>query len=174
MTLSMKLRVREVSLGRRSVSTEFNNEYIEKLLENGRCLRKSKAFPIKCRVMLYSARKISKNEIETINRNRKRMQQEGQLPSSVPVEEVSSYVSNWDPYSAIIPCGGISTKGYVKEVWIKGYSELIEIDNQSYEVIDPYVHDTKRSIRGFMLDSSNSTQLLPSPKIVVKYFRESK
>ena len=51
---------------------------------------------------------------------------------------------------------------------------IIEIDNQSYEVIDPYVHDTKQSIRGFMLDSSNSTQLLPSPKIVVKYFRESR
>ena len=172
MTRSMKLRVREVSLGRRSVSNDINNEHLEKLLEYGRNLRKSKACPIKCRVMLYCTRKMSKHEIETINRNRKRMQQEGQLPSSVPVEEVSSYVSNWDPYSGIIPSGGITKEGYVKEVWIQCYPESIQIGNQSYQVIDPYVHDTKHRIRGFMLEPNNLIQLLPSAKIVVKYFRE--
>ena len=78
----------------------------------------------------------------------------------------------WQPYFAIIPTDGITRKGYVKEVWVEALTKPIEIDNQHYELMDPYVHDIEQWIKGFELD--NVIQLLPSPKIVVKYYCLSK
>ena len=161
---------RQVNLGRRRVTYGDNNETLEKHLEVARNLRKSNAYPIKCRVQLNRVWKMSKEQIETINRNRKRSQQEGTLPPSVPVELMNPYQSHWDPYPAIIPSGGISKEGYVQEVWIKSYSESIEIDSQSYQVTDPYAHDSEQWIQGFEL--ANNVFLLPHSKIVVKYYHE--
>ena len=82
------------------------------------------------------------------------------------------YHRRWEPYYAIIPHGGISEKGYVKEAWIE-YSIIksIKINGESYDVIDPYVHDTEQWIQGFMLGDNDLINLLPSPKIVVKYYQ---
>ena len=165
---------KEVSLGHRKVSPGLNDEHSEELLEKGRNLRKSNAYPIECQVKLNHVWRMSKEQIETINRNRKRTYQEGKLPPSVPLEELSPYHSHWMPYYAIIPHGGISEKGYVKEAWIE-YStdDSIEINGECYDVIDPYVHDTQQWIQGFMLEANSWIDLLPSPKIVVKYFNRT-
>ena len=136
---SKKLRVTEVGLGRRWISTKFSTEYLEECLENGCSLRKSNAYPIKCRVTLRDG--------------------EGRR--------------DLHPYMhfefAIIPPGGITKKGYVKEAWIECYSKLIEIDNLSHEVIDPHVH--RKSILNFKLVGQHKT-LLPSKRIVVKYLKK--
>ena len=161
---------RQVNLGLRKVTYGDNNETLEKGLAFGRNLRKSNAYPIKCRVILNRVWKMSKEQIETINRNRKKMQQEGTLPPSVPVEVMTPYQSHWDPYPAIIPDGGISKDGYVKEVWIESYAESTEIDNQPYKVTDPYAHDSEQWIQGFEL--ANDVFLLPHSKIVVKYYHK--
>ena len=165
----------EVNLGRRKTGYSGKREYIEKHLENGRNLRKSNAYPIKCEVKIKRVWKDSKHNIETTRRNRQRMEQEGTLPTSISVEP-SPYNDHWTPYPAIIPAGGITRKGYVKEAWIqvRGYSESIEIDSQSYEVevIDPIAHNTEQWIQGFSVGID--VFLLPSPKIVVKYYHEKK
>ena len=136
---SRKLRVTEVGLGRRWISTKFSTEYLEECLENGRNLRKSNAYPIKCRVTLRDGE--GKRDLH--------------------------------PYMhfefARIPAGGITKVGYVKEAWIECYSKLIEIDNLSHEVIDPHVH--RKSILNFKLVRQHKT-LLPSKRIVVKYFKK--
>ena len=170
---STRTYTREVNLGHRKVSSEINNEHLEELLENGRNLRKSNNYPINCRVQLNRVWRMSNEQIETINRNRKRYAQEGTLPPKVPLEVSDPYHRHWDPYFAMIPNGGISKRGYVKEVWIEYYIDSIKIGNQSYDVIDPYVHDTEQWIQGFMLDATDLIKLLPSPKIVVRYFRKS-
>ena len=172
MSDSKKSYIRQVNLGHRKVRHEYDNEHLEELLEEGRNLRKSNE-PITCRVVLNHVWRASKEYIETTDRNRKKAAEEGTLPSEVPLEVVNPYHEHWEPYSAIIPPGGISEKGYVKEVWIEYFIDSIEIDNKSYDVIDPFVHDTTQWIQGFMLGNDPLT-LLPSPKIVVKYFRESK
>lgn len=123
---------REVNLGRSKVIYGDNNETLEKGLAVGRSLRKSDAYPIKCRVILNRVWKMSKEYIETTNRNRKKMQREGTLPPSVPVEVLDTYHRHWNPYPARIPAGGINKDGFVKEVWIKSYSrDSISIDNCS-------------------------------------------
>ncbi len=74
---------------------------------------------------------------------------------------------------ALIPPGGISKKGYVKEVWVEYVAESVEIDNQSYDLMTPYIHRTKQGIQEFILASDNSIKLLPNPdEIVIKYFQE--
>ena len=161
---------KEVNLGLRKTNYRDNNETLEKHLAVGRNLRKSNTYPIKCRVILNRVWKMSKEQIETINRNRKKMKQEGTLPPSVPVKEWDPYQSHWDPYPAIIPRDGITKEGYVKEVWIKSYGDSIEIDNQSYTITDPYAHDSEKWIQGFMLESD--VFLLPHSKIVVKYYHK--
>lgn len=169
-----KLRVREVNLGHRKIGSELTNEYLEKLLENGRNLRKSNAYPIKCEVKLNRIWKDSKHNIETTRQRREQRAQKGTLPPSVPIEP-SHYIHHWNPYPAIIPDGGITKQGYVREVWIQSHiSKSVEIDNQSYDLIDPYVHDTEQWIQGFILDSDGLVKLLPSQRIVVKYFHRSK
>ena len=164
----------EVNLGRRKTGYSGKREYIEKHLENGQNLRKSNDYPIKCEVKLNRVWKDSKHNIEMTRRNRQRMDQEGTLPSSIPVEP-SPYNDHWQTYPAIIPAGGITRKGYVKETWIQviGYSELIEIGSQFHEVevIDPIAHNAEQWIQGFRVGIN--VFLLPSPKIVVKYYRES-
>ena len=159
-----------VNLGRRKVNYRGKKEYIEKHLENGRNLRKSNAYPIKCEVKLNRVWKDSKHNIETTRRNRQRMEQEGTLPPSISIEP-SHYNEHWQTYPAIIPAGGITKTGYVKEVWIECYFKSIEIDNQSYEIIDPYAHSTEQWIQGFRVGID--VFLLPSLKIIVKYYRES-
>ena len=163
----------EVNLGRRRISYRGKKEYEEKHLENGRNLRKSNVYPIKCEVKLNRVWKASKHNIETTRRNLQRMEKEGTLPPSVSTEP-SPYNEHWQTYPAIIPTDGITKAGYVKEAWIQviGYSESIEIGNQTYEVevIDPYAHDTEEWIQGFRVEIG--VFLLPSPKIVVKYYRE--
>ena len=163
-----KLRVRQVSLGHRKVSTEFSNDHLEKLLENGRNLRKSDT-PIQCRVKLNSVWRNSNEYLERTRRNREQSLQEGTLPRSVPVEP-SLYTQNWSPYPAIIPADGITREGYVKEAWIESYTKSVEIGDQSYDIIDTGVHETGRWIQGFMLGSDNWISLLPSSKIIVKYY----
>lgn len=169
---SRKNYTREVSLGHRNVTREIDNEHLEKMLEQGRHLRNSKE-PIKCRVKLNRVWRASKEYIETTNRNRKESAEKGTLPPEVPLEVVDPYHRHWMPYFAIIPIGGITKRGYVKEVWIECQPKLIEIDNQSYELTDPFVHDTEQWIQGFMLSADDIPMLLPSPKIVVKYYRET-
>ena len=39
-------------MGHRKIGTDLSNEHLEQLLENGRNIRKSKAYPIKCRLKL--------------------------------------------------------------------------------------------------------------------------
>ena len=164
----------EVNLGRRRTGYSGKREYIEKHLENGRNLRKSNDYPIKCEIKLNRVWKDSKHNIETTRRNRQRMEQEGTLPSTIPVEP-SPYNNHWQTYPAIIPAGGITRKGYVKEVWVevRGYSKSIQIGSQSHkvEVIDPIAHNTEQWIQGFRVGID--VFLLPSLKIVVKYYRES-
>ena len=161
---------KEVNLGLRKTNYRDNNETLEKNLKVGRNLRKSNDYPIKCRVILNRVWKMSKEQIETINRNRKKWQQEGTLPPSVPVKEWDPYQSHRDFFSARIPRDGITKDGYVKEVWIKSYSKSIEIDNQSYTVTDPYAHDSEQWIQGFEL--ADNVFLLPHSKIVVKYYHK--
>ena len=75
------------------------------------------------------------------------------------------------PYYAIIPHGGITKTGYVKEAWIEYSIDSIEINGECYYVINPYVHDTQQWIQGFMLGDNDLIDLLPGPKIVVKYYQ---
>ena len=156
-----RLITTEVNMGRRKIDSELSNEYLEKKLENGRILRKSRDFPIKCRLMLNRVWRRSEAQCEAIRRNT------GSLPSH-------PYQEHWQPYFAIIPTDSITQRGYVKEVWVEDCLKSIEVDNQHYDLMDPYVHDIEQSIQGFMLDSSDSIQLFPSPKIVVKYYCASR
>lgn len=137
------LITRGVNMGPRKIASDFIDESSDKLLENGRNLRKSKDLPIKCRLILNRIWRMSE-----------------------------SYPQHWQPYFAIIPADGITRKGYVKEVWVEAFSKPIEIDNHHYDLIDPYVHDTEQWIEGFEMD--NVIQVLPSPKIMVKYYRHSR
>jgi hypothetical protein len=151
----------EVNMGHRKIDAEFSNEYLEKKLENGHNLRKSKTYPIKCQLKLNRFWRMSEAQCETIRRNT------GSLP-------IYPYQQHWHPHFAIIPTDGITRRGYVKEVWVEACIKPIEVDNQHYDLIDPYVHDIEQWIQGFMLDSSDSIQLLPSPKLMVKYYRHSR
>ena len=153
-----RLITTQVNMGHRKIDSELSNKHLEKLLENGRNFRKSKNFPIKCRLMLNRVWRMSEAQCETIRRNT------GSLP-------IYPYQEHWYPRFAIIPTDGITRRGYVKEVWVKALTKPIEIDNQDYNLIEPYIHDAAQWIQGFMLDSSDLIQLLPSPKIVVKYYR---
>ena len=165
--------IRQVNLGHRKVTygTIKQSVFLQKHLENGRNLRKSNTSPIKCEVKLNRVWKASKDYIEKTRCNLKRKEQEGTLPNYISVEP-SPYNEHWQTYSAIIPAGGITKTGYVKEVWIEDYPESITIDNQSYEIINPYAHNTEQWIQGFKV--KNDGFLLPSPKIVVKYYHEKK
>ena len=148
-------------MGHRKIGADLSNAHLEQLLENGRNLRKSKAYPIKCRLKLNRFWRMSNAQCETIRRNT------GSLP-------IYPYQEHWQPYFAIIPTDGITRRGYVKEVWVETYVKSIEVDDQHYDLIDPYVHDTEQCIQGFMLDPNDLIQLLPSPKIVVKYYHPSR
>ena len=161
----------EVNLGRRKISDRRKKEYKEKHLKSGQNLRELNAYPIKCEVKLNRVWKDSKHNIETTRHNRRRMAQEGTLPPSVPIEP-SLYNEHWRLYPAIIPDGGITRAGYVKEVWIEDYRELITINNQSYEIIPAYAHNTEQWIQGFKVGID--VFLLPSPIIVVKYYHKRK
>ena len=165
--------ISQVNLGRRKVIHGSTKEsvFLEKHLENGRKLRKSNAYPINCMAKLNRVWKDSKHNIETTRRNRQRMEQEGTLPPSIPIEP-SHYNEHWQTYPAIIPIGGITSKGYVKEVWIEDYPESVTIDNQSYEIINPYAHNTEQWVQGFKVGID--VFLLPSPKIAVKYYHQKK
>ena len=157
-----RLITTEVNMGHRKIDAELSNEYLEEKLENGRNLRKSKDFPIKCRLMLNRVWRRSETQCETIRRNT------GSLP-------MYPYQEHWQPYSAIIPIDGITRKGYVKEVWVEeAFTKSIQINNRPYDLIEPYIHNTAQWIQGFMLDPSDLIQLLPSPRIVVKYYRDPK
>ena len=165
--------ISQVNLGHRKVihGTTKESVSLQKHLENGRNLRKSNASPIKCDMELKRVWKDSKHNIETTRRNRQRMEQEGTLPPWIPVEP-SHYNNLPQTHPAIIPAGGITRAGYVKEVWIEDYPESTTIDNQSYEIINPYAHNTEQWIQGFKVGID--VFLLPSPKIVVKYYHEKK
>ena len=147
-------------------------EVVERLLENGRNLRKSKEH-ISCQVQITYRRKLSKEYFESTNRNLKRHAEEGTLPPGVLPELITRYTEGKDFSDAIIPPGRISKRGYVNETWIEcGFIEPIEINNWSYNIIDPYYHDTKHWIDGFILKPKGLLTLLPSPnKLVVKYFK---
>ena len=156
-----------VNLGRRSIGVGINNETSARNLENGRKLRKSDAYPIHCQVQLKREWKDSKHTIETIRRNRQGMDQEGKRPDSVPIEPLPDNSKTY-LYDAIIPAGGISQRGYEKKAWIRGYPERKKFGNQSYQIIDPYVHNKEQWIQGFQVDVG--VFLLPSRRIKVKYY----
>ena len=158
-----------VNLGRRYIGVGINNETSARNLEHGRKLRKSDAYPIHCQVQLKREWKDSKHNIETTRRNRQRMDQEGTRHDSVPIEPLS-YNSKPYLYDAIIPAGGISQRGYVRKVWIRGYPKRKKICNQSYQIIDPYVHNIEQWIEGFKVDVG--VFLLPSRQIKVKYYHK--
>ena len=61
----------------------------------------------------------------------------------------------------MIPPGGISERGYVKEVWIGYVTESVKINNQSYDLMTPKAHDAKQRIQEFVLDSDDLIKLLP-------------
>ncbi len=116
----------------------LDKEYLKPLLENGRKLRKSKAYPIKCKFRITDDH-------------------------------------HCQLHCAIIPPGGISKGGYVKEVWIECMTESVEIDNRNYDLVIPHVHYSRQQIQEFMLDSDDSIKLLPNPdEMVIKYFRDIK
>ena len=157
------LIIRQVNMGHRKIDADLSNKHLENLLENGRDLRKSKVFPIKCRLKLNRVWRMSNGQCETIQRNRN--------TDSLPIYP---YQEHWYPHFAIIPTDGITRRGYVKEVWVEASVKSIEVDDQQYDLIDPHVHDMEQWIEGFMLDSTDLVQLLPSPKIVVKYYYPSR
>ena len=66
----------------------------------------------------------------------------------------------------------INAKKNVNTTYLFWVFTIIEIDNQHYGLIDPYAHNIEQWIQGFELD--NVIQLLPSPKIVVKYYCPSR
>ena len=146
-----RLITTEVNMGHRKIDFELSNEYLEEKLENGRNLRKSKNFPIECRLMLNRVWRKSKAQCETIHRNT------GSLP-------IDPYQEHWDPYSAIIPNDGITQRGYVKEVWVEAVAKSIEVDNQHHDLIDPYVHDSEQWIQGFMLDPTDFNTIITQPQ----------
>ena len=118
------------------VILNLDKEYLKPLLENGRKLRKSKTYPVKCRFQLVNGH-------------------------------------DCQFHYAIIPPDGISKNGYVKEIWVEYIAESVEVDNQSYDLMTPYIHSTKQRIQEFILDSDNSIKLSPNPDgIVIKYFQE--
>lgn len=160
-------RAKQVNLGHRKVAFEPSEERIERILEDGRNLRKSKTYPMRCTVQLNRVSRISKEDIEIIRINREKTGDS--LPEGVPKEIQYPYRNDRDFYSAIIPTDGISKEGYVKEVWIEVFIKSVEIDNQCYDLIDPFVHNTEQWIQGFEMNSG--VWLLPSPKIVVKYLQ---
>ena len=165
--------ISQVNLGNRKVihGTTKESVYLEKHLENGRNLRKSNTSLIKCEVKLNRVWKASKDYIERTRRNLKRKEQEGTLPPHISLEP-SPYNELPQNYTAIIPAGGITETGYVIEVWIEDRPELITIDNQSYEIINPYAHNREQWIQGFKVGTD--VFLLPSREIVVKYYHEKK
>lgn len=167
--LKSTIRTTQVNMGHRKIASELSEERLEKFLENGRNLRKSKTDPMTCTVHLNRVWRMSKEYIETVRVNREKMGDF--LPKSIPPEILYPYHCHRDFYSGIIPTDGISKEGYVKEVWVEVFIESVEIDNQHYALIDPFIHDTRQWIQGFKLDSAE--WLLPSPRIMVKYFRKT-
>lgn len=164
------MSIREVSLGRRK-KKEGNNQNLQHFLENGRNLRKSKAYPITCEIRINRVWKRSKKQRETIQLNLDKMAQEGKIDeytASLPIDRDQELYKS---YPAIIPTDGITREGYVKEVWASADIRSVEIGNQHYTLIDPFVHDSEQWIQGFTLDTTNLIRLLPSREIVVKYYR---
>ena len=74
---------------------------------------------------------------------------------------------------AMIPPDGISKKGYVKEVWIGYVPESVEINNQSYDLMTPEVHNAKQRIQEFILNSDDLIKLLPNPHEIQKFTVDS-
>ena len=114
---------------------------------------------------------MSKKQIETIQLNLNKKAQEGKIDeyeASLPIDRDQEH---WKFYPAIIPADGINRDGYVKEVWVKAITKTVEIDNQHFTIMDPFVHDSEQWIQGFILDATNLIHLLPSREIEVKYYR---
>lgn len=166
----LRMSIREVSLGWRK-KKEGNNQRLKHFLENGRNLRKSKALPKNCEIVLNRVWKMSNKQIETIQLNLNKMAQEGKIDEYEASLPIARDQELWKPYPAIIPADGISRGGYVKEVWVNAITETVEIDNQHFTIIDPFVHDSEQWIQGFTLDATNLIHLLPSREIEVKYYR---
>ena len=163
--------IKQVNLGRRRRIYDCN-ESLNRQLEYGRDLRKSKDFPIYCEIILNRERKKSKNQIEQEQQKLKKQAQKGKIDeytASIPVHRYEQLPSS---YPAIIPTDGITRKGYVKEVWVSADTRTrsVEIGNQHYTLIDPFVHNLEQWIMGFILDNTNLIGLLPSREIVVRYY----
>ncbi len=77
---------------------------------------------------------------------------------------------HWNWVFAIIPHGGICEEGYVKEAWIEVDIESGVDNDECYNLIDPFLHNTDKWIQGFLLDTTDASILLPSSEIVVKYY----
>ena len=74
---------------------------------------------------------------------------------------------------AMIPPGGISERGYVKEAWIGYVTESIKINNQSYDLMTPEAHDAKQRIQEFMLNSGDLIKLLSNPDEIQEFTVDS-
>ena len=165
-----KTRVDRVYLGHRKFSRFDSNEKEERRLENGRNLRKTEA-PIECKFRIMHSYEMSEEKIEKINRNLMKRR------TGFNFRRWRGRYACWTTYGAIIPVDAISKGGYVKEAWVLGCSKRVKIGNQSYEVIEPYIHDPKQAIQGFVLDpdpDSDDIALLPSAEIIIKYLRKIK
>ena len=165
-----KTRVDRVYLGHRKFSRFPSSEKDERNLENGRNLRKTET-PIECKIRIFHEYGMSEEKIEAINRNLMKRR----TGFNFRCWRNRKYSTHWTTYGAIIPVGAISKGGYVEEAWVLGCSKRVEIGNQSYEVIEPYIHDPQQAIQGFVLDTdpeSDDIALLPSAKIIIKYLRK--
>lgn len=169
-----KTRVDRVYLGHRKFSRFHSSEKDERKLENGRNLRKTET-PIECKIrIMHGGAWLNREEekkIKTINRDFMKRR------TGFNFRFWRGRYACWMTYGAIIPVGAISKGGYVKEAWVLGCSKRVEIGNQSYEVIEPYIHDPEQAIQGFVLDpdpDSDDIALLPSAEIIIKYLRQLK
>ena len=81
--------------------------------------------------------------------------------------------SHWNPCEAMIPPDGIDEEGYVKEVWVRSSVREEDLDDESQQGINAYVHESDQRILAFTFSANGLWDLLPSPEIVVKYYFEA-
>ncbi len=96
----------------------------------------------------------------------------------IATEKIGTLGPNWQDVDVIIPNDdGIDENGYVKEVWIADaiiHFDTIELNGRSYEIIEPYVHNTEYWIQGFKTKvDGRHINLLPSLEIAVRYMKSA-
>lgn len=93
----------------------------------------------------------------------------------IPCRAIVEYSdrSNWQPYKAVIPPGGINSEGYVEEVWIDARLQEREVDGEKHLIINPspvpIISLGECWIDRFELSPSETT-LRPSSELEVKFW----